>query len=104
MKLEINGWGRSVETHRRDVIPVTKKDKYTYPAEAYGALTWFNSTTAYGKVRDLKLTGNFLFKFNFEVDELRNWLMVSAKADPEATLRLILEAQAEALIALSKQT
>lgn len=104
MKLEINGWGRVVQTHMKSVFPITLSNNLLTPDKAYGDLRWSDSTTAYGKVNGLKLSGNFSIKFKFEKEELRNWLLVAAESDPEGTLRLIGEAQAEAIIALQKRS
>lgn len=101
MKMELNGWSRSVVTHRPKVVPVKREPKgYTASTMKPGPIVWHAPLRASARLENLNLTGDFLLDMAFEEAELRSWLLAYAKGSPEQTLRLIAEAQAEALISM----
>ena len=101
MKMVFRGWGREVKTHEHEVAPVEYKGDYR--VKQGRSLDWADPFTALGKVEDLSLSGSFLVEFEFDPRELRSWLQVYAKSEPAAALRLVSEANAEAVIALNHQ-
>lgn len=104
MKLEFRGWRREVKPHKRSVTPVEDGGKEYVPIENSECLTWSNGLKAYGMVENLSLSGAFLVEFNFEEKELENWLLKYAKEHPENALRITSQANAEAMIALLKNS
>ena len=96
MEFEFKGKGRRILTHRRKATPsiIAKKRKAGDP------IVWISPTEAHMTVHDLRLTGNFNLKIEFLPEELRNWLRVYAKQEPEAAIRMLTEMHAEAMIAL----
>lgn len=64
-------------------------------------MRWHEGLCAYGKVENLSLSGSFLIQFEFEQAELKSWLLRFAESNPAEALRLMSEAQAEAMIALA---
>lgn len=104
MKMTFKGWKREMIVHEHAVAPVTQHGT-RYSADKEGEpLEWNTETQALGKVEGLALNGAFLVEFDFEVAELRDWLMKFAVAQPEVALRLLGAAQAEAMIALANAT
>jgi hypothetical protein len=108
MRLLFRGWRREVMEHRHSVIPVSKGSNAQglvyQPSRDDGPLTWTSSLQALGKVDDLSLNGSFLVEFNFEEEELRNWLRQFVRENPEAAVRLLAEMQGEAILALARKT
>jgi hypothetical protein len=106
MKLQFRGWKREVTVHDHSVSPVTysaSKDVYT-AGEPDDALTWTSGSQAFGQVQELALNGTFLVEFTFKQEELRNWLRQFVISKPEAAIKILLEMQGEALIALMRKT
>ncbi|WP_165678216.1 hypothetical protein [Metapseudomonas otitidis] len=101
MKIVFEGWKRVVRTHTHNVYPV-KETADEYIASSKGPIKWDGPLHAKGKVKNLSLTGDFMLTFSFEPEELQSWLLAYAQENPEAAIRLIAEAQAEAIIALKK--
>ncbi len=103
MNMIFDGWARSVHIHKHPIKPLEKMKKgYTFKAP--GPLTWQSPLIAVGKIENLKLSGDFMVHLQFEQEELRNWLISFSTAHPAEALRLVADAQAEAMIALSKAT
>lgn len=100
MKLEFTGWSRTVFKHKHNVQPVSQKGGFR--PEGDGPIKWHKPLCAAGKLDGLSLSGDFLVQIEFEEAELRSWLLAYSKGSPEAALRLISEAQAEAIIALKE--
>lgn len=103
MKLVFKGWKREVTPHSHPVAPVKNANSKYFPGNTGQPLTWDGPFRALGKVNKLALSGAFLVEFTFEEQELRNWLQEYVKANPEAAIRLLAHAQAEAVIALNVQ-
>lgn len=99
MKLEFLGWTRAVHLHKHAVRPVARATR-GYRAKP-GPITWEKGLEAVGKVEGLSLGGDFLVRFSFEEEDMKSWLLSYAAAQPQAALRLMGIAQAEAMIALS---
>lgn len=72
-----------------------------YPHERETTLTWQNATEASGSVQDLGLSGNFSVRFQFQVEELEQWIIKYLETDPAGALRLASRVQAEAICALA---
>lgn len=104
MKMYFRGWAREVMGHRHDVVPVTHDETGYTPGKTESPLSWTTWQQAFGKVDDLALNGSFLVEFNFEQEELRNWLQQFVISKPDAAIRLLAEMQAEAILALAKKT
>lgn len=100
MKLEFIGWNRTILKHKHTIKPVTESKKGYYPTSK-GPLVWQEAMRVLGKIEATSLTGDYLVTFSLEDSELKSWLLAYAKSAPEETLKLIAEAQAEALIALA---
>lgn len=101
MKMELNGWSRSVTTHRPKVIPVDRALRGIGAKKLKpGPIKWHTPFCASACLEGLNLTGDFLLDVTFEEAELRSWLLAYAKGQPEQALRIIAEAQAEAIIAM----
>jgi hypothetical protein len=103
MKLLFRGWRREVNEHNHSVIPVTHANNEYSPGKTDDPLTWISSLQAFGKINDLALSGSFLVEFNFEQEELRNWLRQFVMSKPEAAVRLLAEMQGEAVLALVRK-
>lgn len=101
MKLIFRGWDREVKEHVHELTPVQFKNN-GYKPGSKGSVDWHSAKTAFAKAEGLSLTGNFLVEINMEPKELGNWLSIYAKEQPEKALVIIAQAQAEALIALTK--
>jgi hypothetical protein len=101
MKMQFRGWKREEKVHNHAVAPIKISDSGTYMPQEPGPMIWNGPFQAFGKVSSLALTGSFLVEFTFEEKELRDWLAKYVKARPESAVRLLAEAQAEALIALN---
>lgn len=102
MKLTFRGWNRQVYSHGHKVSPIKSGSKRRYPLGEPGEpLQWVDAKLARGRVDNLGLTGDFLVDFEFEEEELKNWLLAYAREQPGAAIRLLGEAQAEAIIALA---
>jgi hypothetical protein len=101
MKVVFRGWGREIHAHKHAVKQVTHSSKGF--SEKKGPLVWNSGLKAYGKFEGLALSGAFLAEFEFDQAELKDWLMKFAESNPAEALRIIAEAQAEALISLSTQ-
>ena len=103
--MTFKGWKREVKEHAHNVTPVPQNGTYRSrrytPKAVGGPLTWRDPLSALGKVNDLALTGTFLVEFTFEPQEIRNWLTEYVKGHPADALRLLAQAQAEAVIALN---
>ena len=84
MKVTFCGLSRQVYLHKRD----TK-------------LKWKSGTETSGSLRRLGLSGNFHVTFEFEVEELEQWITKHLEVDPKAALRLASRIQAEAICALT---
>lgn len=102
MRLLFRGWRRELTTHVHPVTAVEHRNGKFSPKGEGEPLIWDDSLSAYGKVDGLALSGSFLIEFEFDEGELGNWLIKYSKKRPEAALRLIALAQAEATISLSK--
>ncbi|QCT96045.1 hypothetical protein GOM96_00055 [Stutzerimonas degradans] len=101
MKMELNGWARSVTTHRPTVLPVDRASRGIGGKKLKpGPIRWHAPLKASAHLKGLSLSGDFLLDMTFEEAELRNWLLAYAKGLPDQALRLISEVQAEAIIAL----
>ncbi len=72
-----------------------------YRHEHETTLKWQNATEASGSLRDLGLTGNFSVRFQFQVEELEQWIAKYLESDPAGALRLASRIQAEAICALA---
>lgn len=104
MKLIFEGWDKvKVGPHEHVVTPLSLVDGKLAPDKTPGPITWTGPLEASGRVTGLGLSGNFLVEFNFEPEELKNWLKEYVKAEPEAALRLLAEMQAEAILALTQK-
>ena len=103
MKLHFRGWKREVFEHHHSVIPVAHKNNMFTPGETDDPLTCDSALHAFGKVEGLGLSGAFLVQFEFEQDELKDWLRQFVKAKPEAAIRLLSEMQGKAILALAKK-
>lgn len=99
MKLEFEGWSRVVHLHKHAVKAVVSGKNGYRPKQ--GPINWESGLEAIGKVEGLSLTGDFLVRFSFDEEDMKNWLLTYAAAYPEAALRLMGHAQAEAVIALN---
>lgn len=84
MKVTFRGMKRQVQTHNRKTT-----------------LTWICANVASGSLRGLGLTGNFRATFEFETEELEQWIAKYLEEDPAAALRLASRIQAEAICALA---
>lgn len=104
MKLVFRGWQRELKEHNHLVAPVDFKGGEYVAKSQNQPMTWNGPFSALGKVNNLSLSGAFLVEFEFQEKELQSWLEQYVKADPASALRLLAQAQAEALIALSRQT
>jgi hypothetical protein len=63
---------------------------------------WSSSETeASCSLQDLGLSGNFNVQFQFQVEELEQWLAKYLESDPTGALRLASRIQAEAICALA---
>ena len=105
MKMIFRGWGKErIGPHVHVVRPVKKNKSGDYNADKTdGPLRWVDSLKARGQVVGLGLSGNFLVEFDFEQEELKNWLQRFVKAEPEAALKLMAEMHTEAILALSRK-
>ena len=72
-----------------------------YPHERETTLNWQNATEASGSLQDLGLSGNFSVHFQFQVEELNQWIAKYLESDPAGALRLASRFQAEAICALA---
>jgi hypothetical protein len=102
MKVTFRGWEREVHAHNHVLKPV-KHTSQGFVESKKGSLSWHDGLSAYGKIERVSLTGSFLAEFEFDQAELRSWLLKFAESNPAEALRLMSEAQAEAIIALNSQ-
>jgi hypothetical protein len=72
-----------------------------YPHKHETTLKWQNGTEASCSLQDLGLSGNFNVQFQFQVEELEQWLARYLESDPSGALRLASRIQAEAICALA---
>ena len=100
MKLNFRGWKREVTPHTHTVTAV-KFISGKYTPQTGEPLSWSGPFQAFGKVNNVSLSGSFLVEFTFEEQELQSWLAEYVKAHPASAVRLLAQAQAEALIALN---
>ena len=97
MKMTFHGLSRTVYSHSHEVAPGRwGRGKKGEP------LQWSSSTVAHGRMYGLGLGGNFRVQFEFESAELRNWLTAFVRERPAEALKLLLEMQAGAIVALSE--
>ena len=100
IKVILRSWDREVHAHKHIVKPV-EHTANEFVEGKKGPLRWHEGLCAYGKVENLSLSGSFLIQFEFEQAELKSWLLRFAESNPAEALRLMSEAQAEAMIALA---
>lgn len=74
-----------------------------YPHNHSTTLNWKSASVATGSLRGLGLSGNFRATFEFQTEELEQWLLKYLEADPAGALRLASKVQAEAICALAGQ-
>jgi hypothetical protein len=104
MRIVFRGWKRELMEHHHNVVPVSKSNNTYKPSSDERSLTWTSSLQALGKVDNLALNGSFLIEFNFEEEELRNWLREFVRSNPESAVRLLAEMQAETILTLAGMT
>ena len=102
MKMTFRGWQREVTLHKHSVVPVDASTGKYVAKTINEPMTWNDSATAFGKVKNLSLSGSFLVEFAFEQTELKSWLEAYAKEHPAELLRMLAPIQTEALITLTK--
>src|SRR5690606_28324550 len=100
LKLKFKGWNREVFTHKREIAPLLNKDYRYSVGEPGQPLRWETSTLAHGRITGLGLSGDFRIDFEFDLQELKNWLSVYIREHPTDAIRLLGEMQAEAINAL----
>ncbi len=100
MKMNFRGWKREVTQHTHTVTSV-KYISSKYTPDPGQPLSWSGPFQALGKLNNISLSGSFLVEFTFEEQELRSWLAEYVKAHPASAVRMLAQAQAEALIALN---
>jgi len=96
MKMIFRGRRREAYRHEHPITP--GRCGSAIPGDP---LVWQSATKAYGRIDEVRLSGNFHVQLNFEEAELRNWILVYVEERPEEALKLISEMQAAAIIALS---
>ncbi len=101
MRLKLAGWQRQTTVHDHKVTPVLKRGRRFF-AEKDEPFRWIEGYKTRGRIADVALSGSFMVDFEFEPEDLHSWLIHLAKHDPQAALRLIGKAQAEAVISLAK--
>jgi hypothetical protein len=84
MKITFRGLSREIFPHQRETN-----------------LKWRTATEASGTLKNLGLNGNFRVNFQFQIEELEQWLAKYLEADPAGALRLASRVQAEAICALA---
>ena len=84
MQITFRGLSREVYPHKHETI-----------------LKWQNATEASGSLQDLGLSGNFSVHFQFQVEEIEQWITKYLESDPVGALRLASRIQAEAICALT---
>jgi hypothetical protein len=96
MKIKFSGWRRSLYDHRRDVHPVRRDAAHTFSTVPRAStLQWADESTAFGKLKDLQLHGDFLVEFSFSDEELENWLVAYFKGHPEKAALLVAKVQSQ---------
>lgn len=90
--------------HSHDVLPITGGGQHRHPIGNAGEpVQWDDSKRVRGRVNGLGLSGDFLVELEFVPQELKSWLSAFAREHPVDALRLLSEAQADAIIALSSK-
>ena len=100
MKMTFRGWRREVKPHTHSVTPVQFTGTRYVPQGAGQPLAWDGPFHALRRVTNLGLGGSFLVDFDFNEEELENWLTEYVKANPAKALRILASTQAEAIIAI----
>ncbi|GEM_PF-3050173 len=104
MKINLMGHRRCCFSHSHDVEPLSGKHGQSKSHGKPGApLEWETSLLTKGLIRGLGLSGDFEIEFQFQEEELRNWLAVYVEECPEKALRLLSEMQVEALINVAQK-
>jgi hypothetical protein len=80
-----------------------KPNEHTVPLIWNSALN-SSSLLAIGEVNKLRLNGNYQVEFEFEQEELRNWLRKFIASKPEDAIKLLAEMQGEAILSLARTT
>jgi hypothetical protein len=101
MKMTFRGWRREIKPHTHTVTPVALHNQTYHIQSGLESLTWDGPRRAFGKVDKISLGGSFLIEFEFDDQELQNWLTEYVKVNPETALHMLATAQAEAIIALN---
>ncbi|MCS1407545.1 MAG: hypothetical protein M2R45_00703 [Verrucomicrobia subdivision 3 bacterium] len=99
MKMTFKGLTRSVFPHEH-IVYQQRSDSRT---NLEPPLTWDGPLSAKGIILNVELTGNFNVSFEFEEEDLRNWLKLYTKEHPKKSVRLLAELSAEAVIKLNQQ-
>ena len=99
MKVKFRGWKREVTEHEHVVLPVKEKKDKSFES-GKGLINWKSSSEALGRIKGLKLSGDFLVEFDFDESELKNWLREYIKDKPEDAVRLLAEMHGEAICTL----
>lgn len=95
MKLTFRGQSRVVYIHEH---PVTPRGS----VRAGAPIQWSSASVASGRVKGLGLSGNFWVEFQFEEEELRNWLQKYIEESPVKGLKLVSEMHTCAIIQLAE--
>ena len=108
MSLQCTGWGRMVHLNLHDVRPVrlNERDRFSLIDDSKPLLWKKNNDRlgrvkgglmAYGQLQAVSLNGNFLVKFEMDINEIRSLLKGFIKSDPVTALELLSEMQIEAI-------
>ena len=95
MKMIFRGWGRQVYVRTYTVAPVKKCEDHFLLMDEKQSIEWFDSVTAFGKVDDLALSGNFLVEFKFTDSDIKAWMKNYVKTNPEKAFEMLAELQLE---------
>ena len=102
MKMKFRGWRREVYTHTHEVEAWKKVGNSYNRIDGRKSLTWSDKLTAFGKIKGLSLSGDFLVEFSFTEAELKDWIRNYFKSDPVAACALVAELQLDSIKALAK--
>ena len=98
MKVTFEGWDRVEYLHEHPVTPVAGHKRIC--GKKGDPIQLVSATRAHGRIGKLGLSGDFRVTFDFDPEELRNWLRKYIQFEPEAGARLISEMQGEVFIRL----
>ena len=104
MKLKFRGWRREVKTHEHAITALKISGRTYTKLGSSEPLRWNGPHKALGAIEGVGLTGDFLLEFEFNAQELENWIRSYIESEPTEALRLVSKLNAEAVIAVATAT